>query len=301
MLIEITIQKQQKVTKICRMNMFNIRLFFERKFYIKMNRRIKKISDAAGTKIWAHRGASAYYPENTMIAFKKAYELGADGIELDVQLSRDGQLVVAHDETIDRVSDKTGFIKDYDLAELKHFKFNKMFPECEDFEIPTLEEVYAWAKYTPLEINVELKTNKISYDGIEEKALELTKKYVLLNRVIFSCFNKDSLNKIKSMAPNARVGLLFSSKNDYRGEVDYAVEHKYEALHPSYKCLSDRKFVRDCFRKNVNLNVWNVKDDKQIRKCISLGVSGIITDYPDKVRKKGSYPDKVRKKGLFKY
>ena len=114
------------------------------------------------TKVWAHRGASAYAPENTLEAFLLAAEQGADGVELDVQLTKDGEMVVVHDEEIDRVSDGSGFVKDYTLAELKNLNFNKTHPEYQNVKIPTLREVYEALKPTGMTINVELKT---AHDG----------------------------------------------------------------------------------------------------------------------------------------
>ena len=110
------------------------------------------------TKVWAHRGASGYAPENTLDAFRKAVEMGADGIELDVQMTKDGELVVIHDETIDRVSNGKGWVKDYTYEELKKFNFNKTHLEYTKEEIPTLEQVYLLIKPTNLTINVEIKT-----------------------------------------------------------------------------------------------------------------------------------------------
>ena len=110
------------------------------------------------TKVWAHRGASAYAPENTLEAFLLAAEQGADGVELDVQLTKDGEMVVVHDEEIDRVSDGSGFVKDYTLAELKNLNFNKTHLEYQNVKIPTLREVYEALKPTGMTINVELKT-----------------------------------------------------------------------------------------------------------------------------------------------
>ena len=118
--------------------------------------------DQERTKVWAHRGASGYVPENTLDAFQKAVEMGADGIELDVQMTKDGELVVIHDETIDRVSDGKGWVKDYTYAELKKFNFNKTHPEYEKEEIPTLEQVYLLIKPTKLMINVEIKTGIVN-------------------------------------------------------------------------------------------------------------------------------------------
>ena len=100
------------------------------------------------TLIWAHRGASQYAPENTLISFEKAVEMGADGVELDVQLTSDGTVVVAHDESLERVSDGTGYIKDHTFAELRRLNFNRVHPEYERAQIPTLEEVYDLLKPT---------------------------------------------------------------------------------------------------------------------------------------------------------
>ena len=115
------------------------------------------------TKVWAHRGASAYAPENTLEAFQLAVEQKADGVELDVQMTKDGKLVVIHDETIDRTSGGHGRVMDYTLAELKEMKFNRTHPEYADAAIPTLAEVYELLKPVGLEINVEIKTGIIFY------------------------------------------------------------------------------------------------------------------------------------------
>ena len=125
------------------------------------------------TKVWAHRGASGYAPENTLEAFELAAKQKADGVELDVQLSKDGELVVIHDEIIDRVTDGKGKVKDYTVRELKSFKANQTHPEYANSVIPTLAEVYDLLKPTGLEINVELKTGIYFYPDIAKKLLKL--------------------------------------------------------------------------------------------------------------------------------
>ena len=153
--------------------------------------------DQEKTKVWAHRGASGYAPENTLDAFRKAVEMGADGIELDVQMTKDGELVVIHDETIDRVSNGKGWVKDYTYEELKKFNFNKTHLEYTKEEIPTLEQVYLLIKPTNLTINVEIKTGIVFYPGIEERVLELTDRLGMKERVIYSSFNHYTIRKIK--------------------------------------------------------------------------------------------------------
>lgn len=153
------------------------------------NRRGIKIYGFKKIKVWAHRGASGYAPENTMDAFRKAIEMKADGIELDVHLTKDGEVVVIHDEVLDRVSDGTGRVQDFTCNELKKFNFNKLHPEYKEEEIPTLEEVYQLIKPTDLTINVEMKTGNTFYPGMEDKVLELTKKYDMMDRIIVSLYD----------------------------------------------------------------------------------------------------------------
>ena len=139
----------------------------------------------------AHRGFhdnQSECPENSLPAFERAIEMGY-GIELDVQLTKDGEMVVVHDEEIDRVSDGSGFVKDYTLAELKNLNFNKTHPEYQNVKIPTLREVYEALKPTGMTINVELKTGIFWYKDLEKKVLELTKEMEMEDRVIYSSFN----------------------------------------------------------------------------------------------------------------
>lgn len=157
----------------------------------------------------AHRGYSGKYPENTMLAFEEAAKTGADGIELDVQLTKDGQVVVIHDERIDRTTDGTGFVKDYTYEELKKFNASKVTGDRYEFQhIPTFEEYCAWVKDKNLVTNVELKTSIIYYPEIEEKTLEIIRRYGLEDRIIFSSFNHLSILKMKELAPEIPCGAL---------------------------------------------------------------------------------------------
>lgn len=139
--------------------------------------------------VWAHRGASGYAPENTLAAFEKAVELGADGVELDIQLTKDDEIVVIHDEKIDRTSDGEGWVKDYTLEELRGFNYNRTKPEYEHADIPTMREVFELLKPTGLFINIEIKMGVFFYEKIEEKILALTKEMDMEDRVCYSSFN----------------------------------------------------------------------------------------------------------------
>ena len=229
--------------------------------------------------VWAHRGASGYMPENTLCAFEKAIEMGADGIELDIQLTKDGEIVVIHDETIDRTADGKGWVKDYTLEELRQFNYNKTHPEVEHADIPTMREVFELIKPTNLVINIELKTGIVFYDRLEERIVELTKEMGMEDRVIYSSFNHYTVVKIHNLKPDARVGFLYAD-----GPIDmpeYGVKHGVEALHPALYNIQYPGFVQECKVKGLKLHVWTVNEEQYMHMCCQAGVDAIITNYPD--------------------
>lgn len=240
--------------------------------------------DNERTKVWAHRGASGYAPENTLDAFERAAELGADGIELDVQLTKDGELVVLHDETIERVSDGTGWVKDYTYEELLKFNFNRTHPEFAREKIPTLKEVYGLVKPTALTVNVEIKTGIVFYADIEKKVLELTRLCGMEERVVYSSFNHYTLRNIKALCPTAKTGVLYED-----GIIDaaaYADETVgADALHPMGYNVRYPGFLDECRKRGKAVNVWTVNEEWQMRYLCQAGVDAIITNYPDLGRK----------------
>ncbi len=230
--------------------------------------------------IHAHRGASAYRPENTLAAFELAIEMGADAIELDVHFSKDGEVVVAHDERLDRVSDGTGLINDYTLAELKKFNFNKLFPEQEFAEIPTLREVYALIKPSSLRVNCEFKTTLLLYPGLVEATIKIAREFQMTERVMYSSFNHYSLLEVKQYEPTAEIGLLYEL-----GMVDPWVYANYchaEYIHPIYLVIAALpETVAKCHENGVKVNVWTPDDPKMIGLLFQAGVDGVITNKPD--------------------
>ena len=232
------------------------------------------------TKVWGHRGASGYAPENTMEAFSLALKQGADGIELDVQLSRDGELVVIHDEKIDRTSDGKGFVKDYTLAELKDFNFNNHNEAYGRVTIPTLSEVYELFQGTGKAINVEIKTGIIFYSGIEEKVLALTKAYGMEEQVIYSSFNHQTMVNMKKLDPKAKCGLLYADGHLFMDE--YCNDLGMDALHPALYNLQYEGFLKKCKEKQIPLHVWTVNEEEHMRMCFMAGIDAVITNYPDR-------------------
>ena len=236
------------------------------------------------TKVWAHRGASAYAPENTLEAFLLAAEQGADGVELDVQLTKDGEMVVVHDEEIDRVSDGSGFVKDYTLAELKTLNFNKTHPEYQDVKIPTLREVYEALKPTGMTINVELKTGIFWYKDLEKKVLELTKEMEMEDRVIYSSFNHYSLIRMKELEPSVRTGILYA--DGIVNVWDYAKKTVgADALHPLYYNIQYPGYLEKTRDLGLKTHAWTVNEEADMKALAKAGIEAIITNYPDKARK----------------
>lgn len=230
--------------------------------------------------VWAHRGASGYAPENTLPAFQKAVDMSADGVELDIQMTSDGHLVVCHDEKIDRTSNKSGLLKDFTLAELKEMDFSNGMMDYKGTKISTMEEVFDLLKNTNLTINIELKTGIFFYPGIEEAIINLTKSFNLMDRVIFSSFNHYTIMKIKELYPDSKCGFLYSD-----GIIDmpnYAKAHGVEALHPALYNIKYPNFIRSCRNKNLEVNVWTVNEENYMLMCCQAGVNAIITNYPDK-------------------
>lgn len=232
--------------------------------------------------VWAHRGASGYAPENTLAAFEKAVELGADGVELDIQLTKDDEIVVIHDEKIDRTSDGKGWVKDYTLEELRGFNYNRTKPEYEHADIPTMREVFELLKPTGLFINIEIKTGVFFYEKIEEKILALTKEMGMEDRVCYSSFNHYTVKRIHELKPDAEVGFLYAD-----GPIDmpsYGAKHGVNALHPALYNLQYDGFIEECKEKGLKLNVWTVNEKEHMQLCCKYGVNAIITNYPDIAR-----------------
>ena len=230
--------------------------------------------------IQAHRGASAYRPENTLEAFSLAIEQGSDCIELDVHLTKDGYIVVAHDERLERVSNGAGLINDYTLDELKSFNFNKPFPDQPACKIPTLDEVFSLIKETSLTVNVELKTTELLYPELPEKLIKLETEKNMNGRVLYSSFNHYSLAALKQIKPDAKIGLLYAM-----GIVDPWVYANYvsaAAIHPHYAVIAALpETVAQCHENGVMVNVWTADDPKIIGYMFKCGVDSVITNRPD--------------------
>jgi glycerophosphoryl diester phosphodiesterase len=230
------------------------------------------------TKIWAHRGASAYAPENTLPAFELAIAQGAEGVEFDVQLSADNELVVIHDETLERTTDGAGFVKDHDLKTLKRLKANAG-RERMRAQIPTLAEVLHLLAPTQLDINIELKTSIIDYAGIEELTLELVDTLGLAKRVVLSSFNHYTLHRAQKLGTECEIATLFT--DPIYQPWKYSKDFGAAAIHPDLIHLTTQKFVHKSHAAGIKVRPWVVNVGADLLRMLDWGVDALFTDVPD--------------------
>lgn len=238
------------------------------------------------TQIIAHRGSKGVRPENTIVAFNKAIDEGADGIETDVHLSKDGKLVIIHDETVNRTTDGEGRIFDKTLAEIKKLDAGAYFSEKYVNErIPTLQEVVdllIQRKYHGI-FNLELKTDKIKYPGIEQKVYEVLKGEDFPFHLVYSSFNPKSISVLHQLQPEVEAASLF--KINTKAARRFSRRRIIQEWHPSIAWVRSHRF----FLPHVQLRPWTVNSEDDIKYCFKNNFKGIITDYPTralKIRKK---------------
>ena len=231
--------------------------------------------------IIAHRGASAAAPQNTLAAFRQAMELGADGVELDVQLSADGAVVVIHDFAVDKTTDGTGRVATKTLLELEALDAGAKFsPQFAGERIPTLAQVFEVLQGKLL-VNVELKDFNPRSSALAAPVVEVVRKHAMEKRVLFSSFNPFALRAVKRLAPQIPAGLLYAPNLAiYLRRAWLAPLVPHEARHPESSMVTARtmKWYR---ARGFCVNVWTVDDPAEMRRLIALGVDGIITNRPD--------------------
>jgi glycerophosphoryl diester phosphodiesterase len=232
------------------------------------------------TQIFAHRGYSAVYAENTMNAFIAAERAGADGLELDVQLTKDGEVVVIHDEKVDRTTSGSGFVKNFTFNELRKFNANKKGVKKEP--IPSLIEVLEWMQSNQLICNIELKNNLFPYEGMEDKVIQLVRKYNLMDRIIISSFNHYSIVLCYRTAPEIETAPLFNERI-YMPWV-YAQSIRAKGIHPKLASLSD-EIINGAMENGVAVRPYTVNKEADIDRLLRINCSALITDDPVKALK----------------
>lgn len=227
-----------------------------------------------------HRGSPRSAPENTLASFQKAREEGVDGIELDVQLSSDGQVVVIHDGTVDRTTNGQGSVQALSLDRLRQLDAGSWFDARFAGErIPTLEEVCDWAGQDML-LNIELKNTDMRGQGIEPKVAAIVREFALQERVLFSSFNPLSLLRIRASAPEFPIGLLYS------GNLPLFLRRAWlrpwirpHALHPHLGLVTE-PYLKWAKAKSLRVNVWTADTAQEMQQLIFQKVDSIITNQP---------------------
>lgn len=222
--------------------------------------------------LWAHRGDSFHAPENTMAAFRAAERAGADGIELDVHLSREGVPVVLHDATLDRTTDGRGPVARRTVRELRRLDAGGWFaPSFAGERVPTLEEVFAWAK-DRLRLNVEIKTAAAA-----DAVCRLLRRYPGV-RILVSSFDHRALEKLREEAPLLPLGFL-SDGHLWRRAAERAARCGAESFHPRHDAVTG-PLVAACHRRRMAVHAWTVDDPVRFRRLKRRGVDGVMTNDP---------------------
>lgn len=235
------------------------------------------------TKCIAHRGLSGLYPENTLISFEKALEYNPDCLELDIHLTKDRQIVICHDATLERTTDGTGYICDYTLQELKQFDASYHFREKTGGQkIPSLDEYFDLIRGRDIITLIEFKGSGPAYPGLEELLIEKIRKEDRSSQVVVSGFNHPQMVRFKKMAPEMNAGVPYRCTMVNPGK--YGREIGMDYLHPFYETL-DQETVDEIHSYGLKINAWgsgNSIDDPQVlQKLIALGVDGIMTNRAD--------------------
>lgn len=245
------------------------------------------------SKVICHRGYSGLYPENTALAFQKALELGADGIELDVHLTADGEVVIIHDELVDRTTDGTGFVKDMTFRELRSLNAaarweGKTAPQ----RILTLREYFELLGTSPYLTNIEFKTGTFDYAGIEEKVWDIVCQCGREDRVFFSSFHAQTLLRLQEVCPQVPLGLLNQDKLPNAGHVVKDLLH-LQAYHPHFLRLTD-SVIGDLKAKGLAIHTYTPNHTPELTYLLRRNVTSVITNYPEKAM---SLREKLSRKG----
>src|ERR1700716_3247045 len=251
----------------------------------RVSLRRRAFGDLADGRVWVigHRGAMGYCPENTFVSFERALELGADWIELDVHLTRDGALAVIHDESVDRTTDGHGLVRDHSLSELKLLDAGAWFgPGYAGQRIPTLEEVLAWAHSRGTIVDIEIKNGPIFYRGIEEAVVKALDDSHMTEQVIVISFDHAAVQRVKSLDTRIATGVLYSGRPVDAG-VGLARQANADALLPHWAYVTSAD-VQVAHNAGLAVAPWATSDPAILRHLIDAGVDAIGTNHPDVLR-----------------
>lgn len=222
---------------------------------------------------YAHRGASEYAPENTLLAFYTGIFMGANGIETDVQMTKDGILVLFHDDTITRLTGEEGSIQEFTLEELRGFTFEK---NGLTDKIVVFEEFLKQFAFRDITFAIEIKQA-----GIETQIADMIKKYNVDGKCVVTSFMFDCIRKIKEYAPELRVGWLVETVDDETIEKLKLIGG--EEICPAAEVLTEEK-IEKWHKAGLNVRAWGVANEELMKKAYDCGVNGMTVNFPDKLR-----------------
>ena len=235
------------------------------------------------TDIIAHRGSKGTHPENTCIAFREAVRVGAEGLELYVHLSKDGYLIVMHDETVDRTTDGHGEIQQLTLNELKQLDAGSWFQKNPSVQcVPTLEDVLNCLVEEQFNgfLNIELKTDIIHYEGIEKKVVQQMKQKKWPFRYLYSSFYFPSLVKLKKADPKTEIAFIYESAEDLsQAGPAFAL---VDSLHPKMSWVLAHE--KELITIGKPLRPWTVNRMEEMENCFQLKLAGVHTDFPEEAK-----------------
>ena len=231
-----------------------------------------------------HRGARGHAPENTFASFTRGLELGVSVVETDVHLSRDGEVVVIHDHTVDRTTNGKGYVKDMTVAELKQLDAGAWFDapsggvgRYAGERIPTLAELLEWAK-PRVPLAIEIKNGPLYYPGVAAKVIGLLRQYDMLKQAILISFDHFVLREARIIEPEVATGVLYAGR--LVDPVHAALEAGAAALHPQWAYVT-RDLVEVAHAANLAVSPWCPNDVETLRGLDQMGVDSIGTDYPE--------------------
>ena len=287
--------KKKKKKKIILIILFLLIITYFLLGFINVNRKNLAFFDK-NFMVFAHRGGMGLFPENTIIAFENAEKLGVDVLEIDVHPTKDGKVVVIHDDSIDRTTNGKGRISEFTYEELEKFDaaYNfsldngKTFPyRGKGIKIPLLSDVLS--QFQNMKISIEIKET----DGkIEEKVIELIKNYKMEDKVIIASEEFEILKKIREINPEIATSMSEKEvRSFYTSFVTYILLNFYKpkadalSIPPEAegRTLANKNFINSSHKKGLKIFVWTINEEEEMRELIKFGVDGIITDYPDKL------------------
>lgn len=226
---------------------------------------------------YAHRGASAYAPENTMAAFKKAFQIGTNGIELDLQKTKDGKIVIFHDNKIDNKSNKTGKISDYTYKELSKFDFGSWFSkEFENEKIVLFDDFMKEVSNKNLILAIELKE-----EGIEKEALEIINEYYNKDNIFITSFIYNALSNIRKLDKNIKIGWLIKEDINQKNILELTKISGNQICPPAD--LVSEEGIKLARENELSVRLWGVSNEEIMRKVYNLDIDGMTVNFPDKL------------------